>query len=107
MSWRSALPASGASTPRTSTGRAVSETLALRAGLRIPQDLAVTGFDDIEDGRHATPSLTTIAPDKAAIAEQALQCLAERLTPAGAGRPTRRITVPHRLEVRESTDQTR
>lgn len=76
---------------------------ALRAGLRVPRDLAVTGFDDIEDGRYATPSLTTIAPDKTAIARHALECLADRLTPAGADRPARRITVPHRLEVREST----
>lgn len=76
---------------------------ALRAGLRVPGDLAVAGVDDIEDGRYATPSLTTVAPDKEAIARLALQCLAERLTPAGADRPARRITVPHRLEIREST----
>jgi DNA-binding LacI/PurR family transcriptional regulator len=72
-------------------------------GRRIPQDLAVGGFDDIEDGRYANPSLTTISPDKAAIARAALDCLADRLaTPAYAG-PARRIVAAHRLEERHST----
>lgn len=75
---------------------------ALEAGLDVPGDLAVVGFDDIEDGRYSTPSLTTIAPDKSAIAVRALECLAERL---GGDRPdgARDIVVPHRLVVRESS----
>ncbi|MFB9411453.1 LacI family DNA-binding transcriptional regulator [Dactylosporangium matsuzakiense] len=81
-------------------------------GGRVPDDVAVVGFDDIEDGRFSTPSLTTIAPDKAAIAEAALDCLATRLTPAGAvpssgtpaaANPGRSIVIPHQLVVREST----
>jgi DNA-binding LacI/PurR family transcriptional regulator len=76
---------------------------ALRRGLRVPADVAIVGFDDIEDGRYSTPSLTTIAPDKDAIAKRALSCLADRLTRDGAGNPARRITIGHRLAVREST----
>jgi DNA-binding LacI/PurR family transcriptional regulator len=75
---------------------------ALRRGIRVPEDLAVVGFDDIEDGSYSTPSLTTIAPDKAAIAAHALSCLDHRLTRDGAAHPARRITVGHRLAVRES-----
>ena len=70
--------------------------------VRVPADLAVAGFDDIEDGRFATPSLTTVSPDKQQIADRALQCLADRIdrrTTAAA----QRIVVPHRLVVREST----
>jgi DNA-binding LacI/PurR family transcriptional regulator len=79
---------------------------ALRAahdsGLDVPRDLAVVGFDDIEDGRYSFPSLTTIAPDKEAIADRALECLAERLDGART-ESARDIVVPHRLIVRESS----
>ena len=75
---------------------------AYEAGLHVPGDLAVVGFDDIEDGRFACPSLTTIAPDKRAIAVRALDCLAERLDGAPA-ETARDIVVPHRLVVRESS----
>jgi DNA-binding LacI/PurR family transcriptional regulator len=77
--------------------------VALEAGLQVPADLALAGFDDIEDGRYSTPSLTTVTPDKRAITEHALACLADRMTGAGAGRPARRIVVGHQLSVREST----
>ena len=30
----------------------------------VPQDIALVGFDDIEDGRYSTPSFTMISPDK-------------------------------------------
>jgi DNA-binding LacI/PurR family transcriptional regulator len=80
---------------------------ALRAaasrGVRVPKEVALVGFDDIEDGRFSVPSLTTIAPDKAAIAAAALQCLAARLTAGEAAGPARSVVVPHRLIVRESS----
>ncbi|HET6533686.1 MAG TPA: LacI family DNA-binding transcriptional regulator [Actinoplanes sp.] len=72
-------------------------------GRRIPDDVAVAGFDDIEDGRYATPGLTTIAPDKAAIARAALSCLAERLDRTPYDGPARRVVIGHRLVVRESS----
>jgi DNA-binding LacI/PurR family transcriptional regulator len=80
--------------------------VALQRGRRVPDDLAIVGFDDIEDGRYATPSLTTISPDKAAIARQAVACLADRVArEPHSGRP-RRIVVEHRLVIRESTAAT-
>lgn len=80
---------------------------ALRAihehGLRAPEDLALVGFDDIEDGRYATPSLTTVAPDKQQIAEQALQCLADRIYGRLTHLSSRQVIAAHRLVIREST----
>jgi DNA-binding LacI/PurR family transcriptional regulator len=75
-------------------------------GLSVPADLAVAGFDDVEDGRYATPSLTTVSPDKAAIARAALTCLADRLNPDGGPPPAHHL-IPHRLEIRHSTSLVR
>jgi DNA-binding LacI/PurR family transcriptional regulator len=75
-------------------------TLAAR-GLAVPAEVAVVGFDDVEDGRYAVPSLTTVAPDKPQLVELALQCLAERM--ADPGLPARELVVDHRLVVRSSS----
>ncbi|WP_181765118.1 LacI family DNA-binding transcriptional regulator [Streptomyces albidus (ex Kaewkla and Franco 2022)] len=79
---------------------------ALRAvrdhGLSVPADIALIGFDDIEDGRYCVPSLATVSPDKRQIAERALQCLADRVYGRLGHLPARQVTVPHRLIVRES-----
>lgn len=72
------------------------------AGVDVPRDLAVVGFDDIEDGRYSYPSLTTIAPDKRALAVRAMERLAERLDGASPD-VAADIVVPHELVVREST----
>jgi DNA-binding LacI/PurR family transcriptional regulator len=70
-------------------------------GLRVPDDVAVVGFDDIEDGRFSTPALTTISPDKVGIARLALDCLTRRIADPGA--PDQDLVAGHRLVVREST----
>ncbi|MDG9678756.1 LacI family DNA-binding transcriptional regulator [Micromonospora sp. DH14] len=77
-------------------------TAADLAGLRVPEDVAVAGFDDIEDGRFAIPALSTLAPDKEQIARLAVQLLADRLT-GNPTLPTRQLKAPYRLHLREST----
>jgi len=74
------------------------------AGVSVPEQVAVVGFDDIEDGRYGRPSLTTVSPDKEAIAEAAMDALARRI--GGDGSAPRRILAPHRLMERESTGVT-
>lgn len=71
-------------------------------GLTIPGDIAVVGFDDIEESRYGTTTLTTIAPDKAAIARLAVDSLVERLAGTPVAEP-RRPRPGYRLVVREST----
>ncbi|MER8011406.1 LacI family DNA-binding transcriptional regulator [Streptomyces sp. NPDC094149] len=76
-------------------------TLASR-GLRVPEDVAVVGYDDIEDGRYSNPSVTTVSPDKKVIAETAVERLLKRIgssTPV----PGMEIRAPHRLIPRAST----
>ncbi|MFJ8865214.1 LacI family DNA-binding transcriptional regulator [Streptomyces sp. NPDC102473] len=77
--------------------------VAAEQGVRVPEDLALMGFDDIEDGRFAAPSLTTVAPDREQIAERAVQCLTERVFGRLDTLPARRVVVPHRVLGREST----
>ncbi|MGX1115083.1 DNA-binding LacI/PurR family transcriptional regulator [Streptomyces ambofaciens] len=72
-------------------------------GVRVPQELAIVGFDDIEDGRYSHPALTTVSPDKRQIAQRALQCLADRIYSPNNEVAASDLTVPHRLVVRGST----
>jgi LacI family repressor for deo operon, udp, cdd, tsx, nupC, and nupG len=74
---------------------------AFELGIRIPQDVAVVGFDDIEEGRYSTPTLTTIGPDKHAIARFAVEQLLRRLD--GNDGPPVTLTADYQLLVREST----
>lgn len=70
-------------------------------GMQVPDEVAVVGFDDIEDGRYAAPSLTTIAPDKDQIARLALDALARRIDQSGGAAED--LVARHSLCVREST----
>jgi DNA-binding LacI/PurR family transcriptional regulator len=75
-------------------------TLATR-GLRVPDDLLLIGFDDIEDGRFTTPTLSTVAPDKRQIAQAALSSLLRRMS--GDRSAGQVIVADHALQFREST----
>ncbi|MGW7350409.1 LacI family DNA-binding transcriptional regulator [Streptomyces sp. NPDC054784] len=71
-------------------------------GLRVPHDLAVVGFDDIEETRFCVPSLSTVAPDKPQLARLAVQALLGRIAgDPDAPHTTRHAT--HRLVRRESS----
>ena len=72
------------------------------AGCRIPDDVAVMGFDDIDEGRHASPALTTVAPDKAGIGRTAVTLLLARINGTRTG-PPELVRPGFELLVREST----
>lgn len=72
-------------------------------GLNVPGDVSVTGYDDVDQSAFAVPALTTIAFDKALLAETALQMVADRM--ADGDRPIDTVTLPHRVVVRDSTRQ--
>jgi DNA-binding LacI/PurR family transcriptional regulator len=90
---------------------AFSDLLALGAlrachdrGIRVPEDIAIVGFDDIEDGRYSVPALSTISPDKEQIARLALDLLVTRLArDQEAPYEPRHCVARHQLIVRESS----
>ncbi|MCU1409149.1 MAG: LacI family transcriptional regulator [Microbacteriaceae bacterium] len=71
--------------------------------LQIPHDVAVVGFDDIEDGRYSTPSLTSVSPDKHFIAAKALDLLSSRLE--GTNVAPASYLAPYTLVVRGSSSE--
>ena len=73
-----------------------------RAGVRVPEDVLVTGFDDIEFADLCTPRLTTVRQPLPAIARQAVRLLLEEGQEASA-----RLALAPELTVRESTGSLR
>jgi LacI family transcriptional regulator len=72
-----------------------------RLGLRIPAELSVIGYDDIEGAGYASPPLTTVAPPKRDMARLAIELLIERIR--GNARPLHREALGSTLVVRAST----
>jgi DNA-binding LacI/PurR family transcriptional regulator len=71
------------------------------AGLRVPEDVAVIGIDDVEEGRFSRPSLSTISLDTPFIARESVRRILERIDDPEL--PAKEIVAPHKLIVREST----
>lgn len=79
------------------TALGVMEAMQAR-GVRVPADVAVTGFDGIIAGRLSTPSLTTVRQPMEALGQTAVGLLAEQI----AGEDARHVTLPVQLAIRSS-----
>ena len=81
---------------------AMGALVAIReAGLRVPEDIAVVGFDDISVARLITPRLTTVAQFQENLGVRAAEMLLERLA-GTAPEHGRSEEMPYELIVRES-----
>lgn len=81
---------------------AIGALRALReADIRVPDDVAVVGWDNTPDGEYSAPTLTTIAPDLDEIARLAVAAVLRRLDQPSADHVTH--IAPHSLIIREST----
>jgi LacI family transcriptional regulator len=87
---------------------------ARHAGRRIPQDIAVVGYDDIPEAAVTTPTLSTVAVPKYDMGHAAASVLLDRLrarsahtsSTSGGTAPLpvpQRIVLPYRLVIRQST----
>jgi LacI family transcriptional regulator len=74
---------------------------AAQAGCRVPEELAIIGYDDIELASFMSPALSTIAQPKAEIGRQATRILARRI--ANGHPPRSRVVLSPELIIREST----
>jgi DNA-binding LacI/PurR family transcriptional regulator len=74
------------------------------AGLRVPEDVSVVGFDDIPGAAYLTPRLTTVRQPLRRMGEIAAEQLLARIS-NGGGRSTQQVSVEPELFVRESTCQ--
>ncbi len=71
-----------------------------KAKLRVPADVAVTGFDDIAAARHLRPTLTTVRQPMREVGEQAVRVLLERIAlPEGRRRS---LILPTEPRIRRS-----
>ncbi|THV40886.1 LacI family DNA-binding transcriptional regulator [Glycomyces buryatensis] len=67
---------------------AVGALRALRThGVRVPDDVALTGFDDTDEAEFTVPPLTTVSPEHEAMVGAAVRMLTERL--GGSAGPPR------------------
>ncbi|NLF66321.1 MAG: LacI family transcriptional regulator [Chloroflexi bacterium] len=71
-----------------------------QAGIRIPEDVSVAGFDDIEQARYVFPTLTTISVPMHRLGVEGMRHLLDQL----AGKePPELLCLPYCLQIRDST----
>jgi LacI family transcriptional regulator len=72
------------------------------AGLAVPGDVSVVGFDDIQSAAYSTPSLTTVRQPLMEMGKRGAQVLLERIANRGKEYPSEIVMAPD-LVIREST----
>lgn len=89
---------------------ALNDTLGLgalralgEAGLRVPEDVAVIGFDNIDEARFSVPSMSSIDVGSEQIATTAVDLLIERIAEKAPRRAPRTVKPDFRIVRREST----
>lgn len=87
----------------------LNDTLALGAmrvlqgaGIRVPQDVAVIGFDDLDEAEYSIPSLTTVDPGQKWIARTAVRRLLEKIADADAAGAPQLLLADYSIAERES-----
>lgn len=72
------------------------------AGLKVPEDLALIGYDDTAVTRYTNPPLTTVEQPNYRMGERAVEVLLDRIEGVNTSKEFIAETVPFRLVVRDS-----
>lgn len=75
---------------------------AVALGLSVPQDVSITGFDDIDLVKYSIPGITTIAQNYTRLAQEALEAILSRV---GGGISPGQVSLEGKLIVRGSTQR--
>ncbi|MDR1579526.1 MAG: LacI family transcriptional regulator [Synergistaceae bacterium] len=76
----------------------------IEKGLKVGQDVSVTGFDDISIAKFLTPTLTTVNCDTKIMADLAVEILMRKITgESGDASVERNFTLPSEIVLRESS----
>ncbi|QCB92823.1 LacI family transcriptional regulator [Cellulomonas shaoxiangyii] len=69
----------------------------------VPGQIAVMGFDDIDETAYSSPTLSTVHPGREQIARTAVDLLLARIDEPGADRPYQQVVADFSVVAREST----
>lgn len=72
-------------------------------GVRVPDDIAMIGFDGISDSEYSVPSLSTIRTNLDDLARKTVDLLIRRIENEGDDGAPQRLTADYELIMREST----
>ncbi|WP_348619367.1 LacI family DNA-binding transcriptional regulator [Sanguibacter sp. 26GB23] len=71
--------------------------------IAVPEQVAVIGFDDIDEARYAAPPLSSVSPGREDIARTAVHLLQQQIEDRGTPRAPVEIVADYEIVVREST----
>ena len=72
-------------------------------GIRVPDDISVAGFDDIEIAQYLSPSLTTVRQPIKQLSQKAIELMLDLISGSYVGDPESIIRIPPKFIAREST----
>lgn len=76
-------------------------------GVAVPDQVAVIGFDDVEEAQYSVPTLSSVAPGREQIASTAVRLLRERIEQGAEAGPPRTVVADFTVVARESTRPSR